>query len=143
MNVEIAQTLTVDLNDIANPVKQLLFTFFSEYILKSGQIYSLALYLYQIQLELDDNLIGVWSQAQTKTINVLADMSDSQEIKLRDDELQFSTLKIHFKNIKTIEQYRRKFFNFFELTGILGGLFEIFDIGFGFLIGILSHHLFK
>lgn len=35
---------------------------------------------------------------------------------------------IVFYSEKSVAQFKRKVFNIFELTGILGGIFEIFDV---------------
>jgi len=37
-------------------------------------------------------------------------------------------------------QYKRKVFNFLEVTGIIGGLFELFEVVFGIIIGIISSY---
>lgn len=139
----LTQTLTVDLNDIAKPIKRDMDIYLADYFLKSDKVYSITFYLNQIQLELDDSLVGVWSQSQSKTISSLNGLSSTGESMHEPGELEMNIFKVSFIKSKAIEQYKRKVFNFFELTGILGGLFEIFHVGFGFLIGILSRHLFK
>jgi hypothetical protein len=50
---------------------------------------------------------------------------------------------IDFKFSSNVIQYKRKVFNILELTGILGGIFEVFDIAFGFILGGLSSLMFK
>ena len=40
-------------------------------------------------------------------------------------------------------QYRRKVLGFLEVTGILGGLFELFEVTIGILIGSISSFTFR
>jgi len=40
------------------------------------------------------------------------------------------------------KSYERKVFNFMEVTGNIGGLFEIMQIGGGFFVGLFSGKLF-
>ena len=42
-----------------------------------------------------------------------------------------------------IDQHNRRVLNILEVTGILGGIFEIFEIGFGFLLGVYASYVFK
>ena len=50
---------------------------------------------------------------------------------------------IQIKLSDTTNQYSRNLMNFYEVTGTLGGLFEIFEVGLGALIGIFSSYLFN
>ena len=42
-----------------------------------------------------------------------------------------------------VYQYKRKVLTIFEITGFLGGVFEIFEIMFGFILGTISSYTFK
>ena len=42
-----------------------------------------------------------------------------------------------------VYQYKRKVLTIFEVTGFLGGVFEIFEIIFGFILGTISSYTFK
>ena len=42
-----------------------------------------------------------------------------------------------------IYQYKRRVLTIFEVTGFLGGIFEIFEVLFGFIIGTISSYSFK
>jgi hypothetical protein len=39
--------------------------------------------------------------------------------------------------------YEGKVYNIFELTGTLGGIFEVFDLFFGFILGSISSYMFR
>ena len=47
---------------------------------------------------------------------------------------------LEIKLSKDTYQYKRKVLNFLEVTGIIGGLFELFEVVFGIIIGMISSY---
>ena len=41
---------------------------------------------------------------------------------------------------RDVYQYKRKVLNFLEVTGIIGGIFELFEVVFGIIIGMASSY---
>lgn len=53
------------------------------------------------------------------------------------------TILVDFRLSAKIDQYRRSVLSLLEVTGILGGIFEVFDIVFGSCIGFVTAYFFK
>lgn len=51
-------------------------------------------------------------------------------------------LEIQFVKDATSKSYERTVFSFLEVTGNIGGLFEVLNIGGGFLVGVFSSRIF-
>jgi hypothetical protein len=133
-----------DLNDIDNPVNGLERAIISNLALTLEGMMTFELHLQQNELQLDDSLIGVWSQPEQISFTNIKDDGVGYSLhKYSSNDQPIHQLLIAFRDGQLIEQLKRKVFNIFELFGILGGLFEIFDVAFGFLIGIISHKFFK
>lgn len=130
-------TKYVDLDDIDNPVK------LNHYgIANFGQIF---MNEFVVDVELTENQIYLSDNYMSSFLGGTFENFTTSEVGLvynqnRDDK---GFIKIYFVASDTIVQYRRKVMDFFEVTGIIGGIFEIFDLFFGLLIGICLSKNFK
>jgi hypothetical protein len=136
------QKTRVDLNDIDGPIKDQI-TLLAAYT-SPGTIFQIVIGLLfdLVELTKEDGLLGFDPFIEPEHM-----MSISQE-KTVTSHLDEALGNTTFINIKLqlgpdILQYKRKVFNVFELTGILGGIFEVFDVAFGFILGSLSSFMFK
>jgi hypothetical protein len=55
----------------------------------------------------------------------------------------YSNIQIIIKLDEVVEQHRRRVLTFLEVTGTLGGIFEVFEFGVGAIIGICTSYMFK
>lgn len=132
----IIQTI-IDLNDLNSAFthKDLLL-YDGEIII--GQGIRLQVDASKIELTLEDSLLGYYPPADVITFNRFESNGVFYE------GISTFAFSIAFKNNgHETYQYKRKVFNIFELTGILGGIFEVLDIGFGMMISVISSFIFK
>mmetsp|Transcript_18122 Transcript_18122/g.16033 ORF Transcript_18122/g.16033 Transcript_18122/m.16033 type:complete len:252 (-) Transcript_18122:425-1180(-) len=122
----------VDLNDIDNPIKDHYLSYPVQNV--SGGI-GLSLKLVRNEVILEDSF---WpSLFEPKTIKFNS-IEIASEAVTKDNVFGYElTLS------DEIHQYRRQVLSFLEVTGIIGGIFELFEILFGFIVGIYSSQVFK
>ncbi|CAI2359692.1 unnamed protein product [Moneuplotes crassus] len=126
----------VDLNDIDNPIKYRT-TNYNFYNTSEGG-FTMYFKLVKNEVILEDSYWPTW------------------RIWTEPNPIVFYTLELHhgsafhekqFKIVietgDEVRQYRRKFLSFLEVTGTIGGIFELIEIIFGFAIGIYSSYMFK
>lgn len=136
-------TKVVNLNDLENPISEINRVAMNNRILGTESITYIQLLMQPNQVELDDSLVGVLFQPEVMTFTSIREELSTDQLSYGESQFKYQQLLVSFKDGGRTEQFKRKVFNFFELIGILGGLFEIFDVGFAILVGIISHQLFK
>ena len=77
-------------------------------------------------------MLDRWNQVRTLGHNLAVESTFT---------LKPLTFDIHLSESTT--QYRRRVLTIFEVTGFLGGIFEIFEISVGILLGTFSYFAFK
>ncbi|CAI2373924.1 unnamed protein product [Moneuplotes crassus] len=130
----------VDLNDIENPIKDYTETLRNIQI-KTGIRTRVTMKLRKHEVVLDDSLFPLPWSTEPIYFNSLEDYSIYEEMPIVGD----SDGEVVFEIVKDdrIDQHHRKLLNFLEVTGILGGMFEVFEVGFGAIIGIYASFIFK
>jgi len=98
------------------------------------------------EVTLEDTIWFYFTEPDSLDFLKLAVANEVEETKLiyTNPRLTIDTplsIKISLSSQKV--QYRRKVLTFFEVTGFLGGIFEIFEVTFGSIIGIISFYSFK
>jgi hypothetical protein len=134
----------IDLNEISEPVvKTVTSLSYESFVL--GKINVVALEIQSLEAVYQDDLFGleIFSPKINKYIGFSDDDVKISSISLAVGEDEMSPIYIQITMNADIEQFNRKVFNFLELTGILGGIFEVFDVFFGFIIGIIANRMFK
>lgn len=140
--MKIVAYLDLDLNDIGNPVKTNSIetvSFNMSNIIANVIMTSVE----KVEYSLEDSLIGLnfidnKEQFYRFSRGKYQDMYDLSYI-----NSNYSQVNIQIRLDPSVKQYRRKLFNLFELTGILGGVFELFDVFLGFILGSVSSYMFK
>lgn len=92
----------------------------------------------RIELTLDDSRIG---NSPFVGFQTLLEYTHSSS-KINEFDTMFVGVT-YMNSANIVLQYKRKALNFFEVAGTLGGVFEIFDVFFGVILGTLSTLLFK
>ncbi|CAI2361144.1 unnamed protein product [Moneuplotes crassus] len=130
----------VDLNDIENPIKPY-FDKVYQIQYKMDRHVKIEFKLRRHEVVLEDAFFTLPWDSEPMYFNSLEDY-DYQEEYL---DVNDNTGRISITIIKDpiVDQHRRRVLNFLEVTGILGGLFEIFELGFGMVLGLYSSMLFK
>lgn len=126
----------INLNQINAPIESYLlgpFLSFFQGLNFQNQKY----YIQKNELTLEDSLLFYINSPGT--VNAIT--IDVPVIETYD--YSTNSLDISFQMNPVLKQYRRKVFNILELTGTLGGIFEIFEILFGLTIGVFSSYKFK
>ncbi|CAI2363173.1 unnamed protein product [Moneuplotes crassus] len=131
----------VDLNDIDNPIKRF-YDDEIELVFKQNKHVLVDLKLRQHEVILEDSLLPTFSDPDPIYFNSIEDYKYSEE-EIDDPGYFYGKVQIRIRKDSQVEQHRRKVLNFLEVTGILGGLFEVFEIGVGVLIGLYSSFIFK
>ena len=129
------QNSYVDFDDYDTPVKSYLD---DKYLFKGIPGYSkeVKLYLKENEVELTDSLIPLGQTHKQEFINV--DRADI-DIQVLNGERYFNILFL-LSPERII--YTRDVFSFFDLFGLLGGIFELLSISLGLIVGIFSKHTF-
>jgi hypothetical protein len=132
---------TVSLNNIENPVYTSIGSS-GGYVFTPNKYQNFVIPITRRQVTLEDSLLGYYPPA--KQMQVLAFMEGIvNSYDVVGDNYGTVGLDVDIAISENIYQYQRRVFNVFELVGTLGGIFEVFDIVFGLLIGALSGRMFK
>ena len=135
----ISEQKYVDLNDLDQPLKTLytdeFFHSFESELYDRQYYYSLE----KNEVNLDDNWWNSIFDPPTITFNSLK-FFRHQTTKLEQYDKE---IKIIFLKGARTNQYGRKVLSVFEVTGLIGGIFELLDIVIGTLIGFAYSFAFK
>ncbi|CAI2382835.1 unnamed protein product [Moneuplotes crassus] len=126
----------VDLNDIDNPFKSRTTNYKFYNTSEGGLVAYFNLIKHEVILE--DSYWPTWRIWTEPNPIVFYTLELHQESALHRKEF-----KIVIETGDEVRQYRRKFLSFLEVTGTIGGIFELIEIIFGFAIGIYSSYMFK
>ncbi|CAI2359313.1 unnamed protein product [Moneuplotes crassus] len=130
----------VDLNDIENPIKPYFDkTYQIQY--KIDKHVKVEFKLRRHEVVLEDGFFTLPWDSEPVYFNSLEDYDYQEEDLDPYDDTGRITITIIKDSV--VDQHRRSVLNFLEVTGILGGLFEIFELGFGMILGLYSSVLFK
>ena len=133
------QQMYVDLDDLENPLKPLYQEPIHHNLIKDFGYYYHSFNVERNELELDDDWWDVLSSPSKVRFNSL------KYIGFQKDEIsnRRSILSCAIVLGEQTNQFGRKVLNFLEVTGIVGGIFEIWDIVFGSFIGFAYSYMFK
>ncbi|CAI2361122.1 unnamed protein product [Moneuplotes crassus] len=126
----------VDLNDIENPIKRY---YDKEYRFqfRKDKIQRVHMKLRKHEVILEDSFFPFPWNSEPIYFNSIEDFEIFEED-------SFSGLiRIEIVRDSQVDQHRRRVLNFLEVTGILGGIFELFEVCFGVLIGFYSSFMFR
>ncbi|CAI2385634.1 unnamed protein product [Moneuplotes crassus] len=135
------QNRYVDLNDIENPIKNY-YDYGYNIKFENNKWKKIKFKLKRHEVVLEDSFLPTFWDPDPLYFNSLEDFEITEEPFILGSETA-GLLDIAITRDTQIEQHRRKVLDFLEVTGILGGLFEIFELGFGMLLGLISSYLFK
>lgn len=135
----------VDLNDLENPIKE--YTQMIGLWKTHPEIYKQTnIYVQGHQVTLEDSLFEPISINEPIKFNKVCEKENT-------DEFQSFALGVNaLSNIpytftiglsSDVYEYKRTAFALFEVTGIIGGLFEIFEVSFSLIFGVLYSHFSK
>ncbi|CAI2380739.1 unnamed protein product [Moneuplotes crassus] len=136
------QSRYVDLNDLDNPIKSIYW----DYTLGTvGDLENWGAHRYKFdilrnEVELQDTWWNFLSNPTTKEFKSVD--TDSYNYERLGDYLA-TLYTIDFSLGEKTNQYGRKVLNFLDVTGVVGGLFEILDIFAGIIIGYLYTYNLK
>ena len=134
------QTLYADLNDLDQILKYKYSVIFNHNLKLIYGKYADKVLVERNEVELEDNWWDIISNPSEFEFNSLS-LDSHQE---SEDGSQIrAQVFVYFSLGDQIHQYRRKVLNFLEVSGILGGIFEIWDLVLGALIGLIYSYLFK
>lgn len=131
---------SVTLNDIDNPIRWTVAEF-GRYMLKANTDQRYLVKMQRIEATLEDSLISYYPPDKELSILTLGKGSFSTVDYA--DNSGITGIQIGITLGSDIRQFHRKVYNIFELIGTLGGIFEVFDLFFGFILGSLSGYMFK
>ena len=135
----ITQTLYVDLNDLETPIKYLYTEvgYFDFTIASNLQTFQFE--VERNEIELEDNWWDFLSQPSQIQMNSLS-YKESQFTEF--DGIK-SRLLWRINLGKVTNQFGRKVLNFLEVTGVIGGIFELLDILVGAFISFIYSYMLK
>ena len=132
----------VNLNDIENPIN----TYAEEidtYSLHYQSLLQATLTIEPQEVVLEDSFYFSFISPSPKKFNKLWDREKvlkSYDNVFGSNLVYKSPFRLIIELSSNTYQYKRKVLNFLEVTGILGGLFELFEVVFGIIIGIVSSY---
>ena len=135
----ITQTLYVDLNDIETPLKYL-YESVGYVMFNSSETYGR--YRFNVErneLELEDNWWEFLSQPSKILMNSIKYLNFQQY----DKDYSKITYKLDISLGNITNQFGRKVLNFLEVTGVIGGIFELLDIIIGAIISFIYSQMLK
>ncbi|CAI2387131.1 unnamed protein product [Moneuplotes crassus] len=129
----------IDLNDIENPIKKYYDRPFQiQYKENKRIIVKFKLRKHEVILE--DSFFPLPWDTEPKYFNSIEDFEIFEEnIGIESSGLVY----VQISRDPQVDQHQRRILNFLEVTGVLGGIFEIFELGFGVLLGLYSSLMFK
>jgi hypothetical protein len=126
----------VDFEDYSSPVKRYLDDKYS-WRGKPDSTKLIRMFPKENSVELRDNIVGISSSEYQNFISINEAMLDITNLNTFGD---YFDITINLSSEKT--NYQRSVFTLFDLTGLIGGLFEVLTMLFGLLVTYLSKHSF-
>ena len=139
------KTKYVDLNDIQNPLK-IEPRFTGKWTLSNAilQVNNVELTPHEVILE--DTLWFYFQEPEPIRFLKVQDWNEVRQFGqpfFHSKLVTETPLGIYIHLGQSTSQYRRKVLTIFEVTGFLGGIFEIFEVTVGLLLSYLSFYSFK
>ena len=134
----------MNLNDIENPISPYIENF-GIYNLNPNFQTKIEVFIEPQEVTLEDSFLTL-EPAKTHYFNKIC---DREKLIITNynyhglDARNYSPMMIEVRISPNQYQYRRKVLGFLEVTGILGGLFELFEITIGIIIGSISSFTFR
>lgn len=126
----------VDLNDIENPIKD--YRFQKEDYYDWNRAGAILIKIRHNEVYLEDSLFSLF-EASPVSFNSVSEV----EILKGPASEGFGGFFIRIEVDPVVNQYKRQVLTLLEVTGVLGGMFEIFEITCGIIIGLFSSMVFK
>ena len=132
----------VDLNDIQNPIKPYYFTP-NGFRISQSKGDSIYLKVASNQVTLEDSLLSNLLPPDYRSFNSLSMSNSVSQNFLEDlpDNSYTFIIKIDIDNREF--QYNRKILDFLEVSGAIGGIFEILEVFIGAISGYLTSYFFR
>ena len=134
-----------DLNDLKQPIKPYLGDL-GFWPLNPYKRLSIRPTIERHELDLQDSIFTYFSNEEPLVFNKVWERESvtfaTQEF-FQQDVLYQSLVSIDIGIATNVYQSKRKVLTIFEVTGFLGGIFELFEIIFGFILGTISSYTFK
>lgn len=131
--------ISINLDDMDSPVSRNYGHLF-EAQLSENYTTILPLSIVKIELSLEDDIIGVSPFSKDISMNDFDARMASPSLDFND---KGKILIYVSNNSHYVYQAKRKVLNLFEIFGTVGGIFQIFDVFFGIILGYLSTYNFK
>lgn len=137
----------VDLYDISNPIKEYIERIdtvkFHNQVLKETQIF-----IEQIEFTSDNSFPISFADPKPVKFNKVCDRESHDYSQMIDIDPEFPGLHtqpyhINIALSQKSYQYNRRIFSLLELTGILGGIFEVYEVSLSLLFGLLYSYFSK
>ncbi|CAI2361198.1 unnamed protein product [Moneuplotes crassus] len=129
----------IDLNNIDNPIQKYYDEPFQiQY--KEDKRTTVKFKLRKHEVILEDSFFPLPWDTEPKYFNSIEDFQIFEENIVSGS---FGTVRVEISRDPQVDQHQRRVLNFLEVTGVLGGIFEIFELGFGVLLGLYSSLMFK
>lgn len=135
----------VDLNDLDNPIKEYTEAL-NEWKLHPEIFYRPNYYIDRHEITLEDSVLGGFTDDDPIMLNKICERESveiQENIGIGVDFLADAPYSFTIQLSPDKYQYKRSVFTFFELVGIIGGLFEVFEISFALLFGLAYSHFAK
>ena len=141
-NIISVKSKYVNLNNIENPISPYTEEITS-YPLHYQSLTKALLTIEPHEISLDDNFYFSFLSPQTLKFNKIWDRErafKSEDNYFGFDIITFVPFTLDIDLNSNTFQYKRKVLNFLEVTGIIGGLFELFEVVIGVFIGMVSSY---
>ncbi|CAI2362183.1 unnamed protein product [Moneuplotes crassus] len=135
----------VDLNDIDSPIKEYVDRLDTTDLHPKVKMYP-HINIEKHELILEDSWWLTVSEPDPIKFNKVCEKEKIEKFQtfyMDTDTVARSAYWVQIQVSPDIFQYRRKIFTFLELTGILGGIFEIFEVSFALLLGLFYNYFSK
>ncbi|CAI2365351.1 unnamed protein product [Moneuplotes crassus] len=135
----------VDLNDFENPIKSYSEAL-DEWKLYPNIEFETTHFIQRQEVYLEDSLFPTLIEPEPIKFNKVSKKESSQfriiyrDIESNNSHMMFSTI---IRLSDEVFKFRRKTFTLMELVGTIGGIFEIFEVIFALILGILYKFYFK
>ena len=129
----------VDFNDFDNPIKNYT-ALLDNYKFQIGRVKILKIRVALNEIILEDSLFNIFSKPKIKRFKTIEDTYEADDKEVSETR---GKVVIRVELDSKVHQYRRTVQNFLDVTGKLGGIFEILEIILGSLIGFYASNRFK
>ena len=131
----------VDLNSISDPIQNYDFHSRFSYQWQNIKIATMGIALNEVYLE--DDLFPVLFETEYREFMTFKGLTETDTAYSFSDPTNNGVIiaVIHLDN--KVNQYKRKVMNFYEVLGLVGGIFELLEISLGFVVATANYFTIK